>query len=384
MRMVGEWDAVLGHLLFHKSLIGEEDDGRKIDDYMAMVRNLEKGMTVIAADPIEKAISIAFQLVEEQKFNPWDIDLAEFTKLYMRRVRSETDVNFVIAGRLILMAWSILKMQSDEVLRLAEPPAPPEPAEWDPGIYVLPEDIDYREVVLEGEAPLLQEAVRGQQARPVTLMELIDAFDEARQEIQLQETLNRLRETQRLPEENTIHDKVHRENMQEDIAMTWQRITMFNGEPIPFSALHTEDQWDKVAVFSSVLFLAKQRRIRLCQKGMPLGEIFVTNLEAKPRERSGEATVEILPEATEVIIQAPEVAVSTEALALNSPDASVVHHGSNASASPAVTAPSHDSHVPAATASPTVAAHPPAGGQVAGPVPGSAPQMNGFEVSEVG
>lgn len=306
--MVGEWDAVLGHLLFHKSLIGEEDAGTKIDDYMAMVRSLEKGMTVIGSDPIEKAISIAFQLVEEHHFNPWDIDLAEFTKLYMKRVRAETDINFVIAGRLILMAWSILKLQSEEILSLAEPPAPPEQLEWDPGVYEVPEDIDYREAVLGSEVPLITEAVRGQQQRPVTLMELIDAFDEARQEIQLQETLKKLREVQKLHEPSNIHDKVHRENMQEDIAMTWNRIRMFNGEPIPLSALHTDDAWDKVAVFSSVLFLAKQKRVRLKQDSLPYGEIYVTNLEAKNAADS--VTVEVtVPqvEAAEAVIQSAEV-----------------------------------------------------------------------------
>jgi segregation and condensation protein A len=281
MHMVGEWDAVLGHLLFHKSLIDEDSDGRKIDDYMAMVRNLETGMTVIASDPIEKAISIAFQLVEEHGFNPWDIDLSEFTKMYMKRIRNEPEVNFVIAGRLVLMAWSILKKQSEEVLHMAEPPAPAEPMEWDPGIYVMPEDIDYRETVMGGEVPFLQEAVRGQQTRPVTLMELIDAFDEARQEIKLQETLKKLRENQKPMENKSIEDKVHRENMQEDIAMTWERICHFGTEPIPLTALHTGDPWDRIAIFTSILFLAKHKRVRLEQKSLPYGEIYISNIELR-------------------------------------------------------------------------------------------------------
>ncbi|MFH0816838.1 MAG: segregation/condensation protein A [Methanobacteriota archaeon] len=291
--MVGEWDAVLGHLLFHKSLIDEDSDGRKIDDYMAMVRQLETGMTVIASDPIEKAISIAFQLVEEHGFNPWDIDLSEFTKMYMKRIRNEPEVNFVIAGRLVLMAWSILKMQSEEVLSLAEPPAPAEPMEWDAGIYVMPEDIDYRETVLGADVPLLQEAVRGQQTRPVTLMELIDAFDEARQEIKLQETLKKLRDGQKPNEPKSIEDKVHRENMQEDIAMTWERISQFGVEPIPLTALHTGDPWDRIAVFTSVLFLAKHKRVRLEQKSLPYGEIYVSNIELRRlMEQNAQATVQ--------------------------------------------------------------------------------------------
>jgi segregation and condensation protein A len=292
--MVGEWDSVLEHLLFHKSLIDEDSDGRKIDDYMAMVRQLETGMTIISSDPIEKAISIAFQLVQEHEFNPWDINLSEFTKMYMKRVRSEPEVNFVIAGRLVLMAWSILKLQSEEVLTLAEPPAPAEPMEWDPGIYAMPEDIDYRETVLGTDVPFLQEAVRGQQARPVTLMELIDALDEARQEIKLQEALRKARENQKPLQRTSINDKVHRENMQEDIAMTWERLLAHGTEPVELKVLHTEDPWDRVAVFSSLLFLAKQKRVRLEQKRMPFGEIIVTNVELLRRaEESAQAAVQV-------------------------------------------------------------------------------------------
>jgi segregation and condensation protein A len=287
--MVGEWDSVLQHLLFHKSLIDEEGDGRKIDDYMAMVRNLETGMTVIGSDPIEKAISIAFQMVHEHGFNPWDIDLSEFTKMYMKRVRQEPEVNFVIAGRLILMAWSILKLQSEEVLSLAEPPAPPEPMEWDPGIYVMPEDIDYREAVLGGESPLLVEAVRAQQSRPVTLIELIGALDEAREEIRMQEQLRKLRDGQR-PQSKSIEDKVHRENMQEDIEMTWKRIVEYGAPTVPLKAICAADQWDKVAVFSSVLFLAKHKRLKLAQRSLPYGEILITEIKlpepARPTELS--------------------------------------------------------------------------------------------------
>ena len=294
MHMVGEWDSVLGHLLFHKSLIDEDGDGRKIDDYMAMVRQLETGMTVIGTDPIEKAISIAFQLVQEHGFNLWDINISEFTKMYMKRVRGEPEVNFVIAGRLILMAWSILKLQSEEVLSLAEPPAPAEPMEWDPGVYSMPEDIDYREVVLGGEAPFLQEAVRGQQTRPVTLMELIDAFGEAREEIKLQEALQKLRDNQKPMQSKTIGDKVHRENMQEDIAMTWDRLLAFGTEPVALESLHTDDSWDRVAVFTSLLFLAKVKRVRLEQRSMPFGEITVTNLELRRQaQANAEATVRI-------------------------------------------------------------------------------------------
>ena len=56
----------------------------------------------------------------EEEFDPWEIDLVKFTQTYMDRVREEGAVNFAIAGRLVYMAWSILYLQSEAVLRMRE------------------------------------------------------------------------------------------------------------------------------------------------------------------------------------------------------------------------------------------------------------------------
>ncbi|MBI5000200.1 MAG: hypothetical protein HZB92_01540 [Euryarchaeota archaeon] len=280
--MTGEWDAVYSHLLFHKAIVKEDGDDAKINEYMEMVRQMEQGMHIISSDPIEKAISIAFQLVEEQQFNPWNIDLAEFTKLYMKRIRSESEVNFVIAGKLVLMAWSILRMQSTEILGAAEPPTPAEIPMWDMGdIYTVPEDLDYRDAILSSQTAALSPAIRSEALRPVTLMELIDALGEARQDILMNENLRRAREAADAArgQDPNIGAKLHRESLQEDIRMTWERICMFNGEPIPLKSLYQDDPWDRVAVFVSVLFLAKERRIKLSQDSLPYGEIYVKNLQ---------------------------------------------------------------------------------------------------------
>ncbi len=38
------YDAVLNHLLFHKSIISEQDGGERISKYMAMVQEIEQGL----------------------------------------------------------------------------------------------------------------------------------------------------------------------------------------------------------------------------------------------------------------------------------------------------------------------------------------------------
>src|SRR6184192_1723344 len=112
----------------------------------------------------------------------------------------------------------------------------------------------------------------------VTLMELMDGFDEARREADIQMQLNALREQAIRRFAPNFHQKVHGEDLTEDIALTWQRLAQFNGEPIPLRSLTVGDVWDEVTVFMSLLFLAHLEKVKLWQKDYPYGEIFVRRL----------------------------------------------------------------------------------------------------------
>src|SRR3990170_7439429 len=168
--------------MFHKALLNDHESGERITRYLSMVQEIEQGHYLAVGDPMEKAIAAAFELVLESQFNPWEIDLAAFTKLYIEKVRDDGVVNFVTAGKLVAMAWSILKMQSDAVVAKAEPPKPDEFffSDWDLGFEGdgPPGPRDYTEAVLQGRVPI-QEAIRREGRRAVTLMELMEALDEA-------------------------------------------------------------------------------------------------------------------------------------------------------------------------------------------------------------
>jgi len=141
-----------------------------------------------------------------------------------------------------------------------------------------PADLDYNQVVLAGTATPLTEAIRREGRRAVTLMELMDAFDEARRESEIQLQLNALREQAIQKFAPNFHRKVHGEDLTEDIALTWHRLTQFNGEPIPLRQLTAGGVWDEVTVFMSLLFLAHLEKVKLWQKEFPYGEIYVKRL----------------------------------------------------------------------------------------------------------
>ncbi len=277
------YEAVLNHLLFHKSLISEDDDSERIDRYLHMVEEIDKGMHIVVDDPFEKSIAAAFELVIEHMFDPWDINLREFTKMYLKQVRRDGYVNFVVAGKLVFMAWSILKLQSEEVLVWAEPPKQEEEtffSDWelDPALYQEPEDLDYTHAVLNRPSPPIHDPVRTDNKRPVTLIELVDAFDEARKEAELQMKINQMRDRARTERVPCFSDKVHREDLNEDIALTWRRLCEFDGKPVPLKDLCNGDIWDRVTVFVSVLFLAGMSKVRIWQRKFPYGDIMIKRL----------------------------------------------------------------------------------------------------------
>jgi hypothetical protein len=128
-------EQVINHLMFYKSIISEEDSGQKISDYMELVRGLKEGEHLPIKDPFDKSIALTFELVMQNHMNPWDVDLLKFSNLYMDRMKAEQEVDFITAGRLMFMAWSVLKLQSDEVLAQSQPAvaAPAVDSGWDPG-----------------------------------------------------------------------------------------------------------------------------------------------------------------------------------------------------------------------------------------------------------
>ena len=290
--MSENYQAILNHLLFHKALVSETDGGQRINRYLGMLTEIDQGLHVAVRDPFEKSIVASFELVLEREMDPWDIDLVEFTKMYLGKVRQDGSVNFVTAGKLVFLAWSILKLQSDKVLLNALPPEAEAPADdWGLDMYREPEDLDYNQAVLSGTAMPLTEAIRREGRRAVTLMELMDAFDDARKDAQMHLQLAALREQALRRFAPNFHQRVHGEDLSEDIGLTWARLVQFNGDAVPLSTLSFGGIWDEVTVFMSVLFLVRMAKVELWQEDYPAGEIYVKRLSREetllPEEFAG-------------------------------------------------------------------------------------------------
>ena len=277
MMEAGTSGMVLNHLLFQKAIIDEGDRSEKIDRYLGLLAQAEAGNEMVPSDPIDRSVQLVFELVLSNNYDPWDINLMEFTRMYTKKMHAE-EVNFIVAGKLMYMAWSILKMQSEEVLSIHEQPMPGE---------VICSDFDLDSMDQSFDDPVLAninvdvpgcvdltEAVRHHSTRPVSLIELLDAFEEAKRDVEIQEHRQRAREALKLTNEK-FDDKAHKEDHEKDVAETWDRIVKCGNGPIGIEDLFNGEKEDRIMVFVSLLFLAKYGKIALWQDDLPYGQIFL-------------------------------------------------------------------------------------------------------------
>lgn len=282
---------LVNHLLFHKALVSDASGNERINEYIRLVKERGEGQHVSIEDPFDRSISLAFELVLDQGMDPWAIDLVKFTGLYMDRVKQGQQIDLLTAGKLLHMAWSILRMQSQHLRERAEPPPPPEPAElgWDdlPSLDELPSDVDaaYNDRVFASNPDdLLDEKIRHKGDRKVTLMELVSALEEARREAELRTALVESREAlktqRRASSRSRAEGAAHKEDQDADIREVWERILGRNGVPIPITDLQEKTREDVVKTLVSVLFLAREQKIRVWQEDFPYGMIFIQNPSA--------------------------------------------------------------------------------------------------------
>jgi segregation and condensation protein A len=278
---------VINHLLFHKSLIDEKDDSARINHYVSMLQKTDEGEHISIENPFDRSIAIAFELVMQQHLNPWDIDLVSFSTMYLKRAKEEK-IDLMTAGRIIYMAWKILKLQSNNlVVTMEKQEETYEPFGWGDiptEMYLTNDDAySYTNLVMNMPEPPLDEPLRRDAKRKVTLIELLDAFDQAKKESEEFQILDQQRreERERLAERarKRMKGTAHEDHLEEDIQTIWKRI-----ENQPKKTLTLMDICERkgkeelIKVLMSVLFLAMDNKIILFQRKFPYGKIFIKNI----------------------------------------------------------------------------------------------------------
>ncbi|MDG6229146.1 MAG: hypothetical protein QCH96_04200 [Candidatus Thermoplasmatota archaeon] len=278
---------VIHHLLFHKSLIDDYNDASRITYYVDLLEKTHEGNHVNMQDPFDRSIAIAFELVMQQHLNPWDIDLVSFSTMYLKRAREER-IDLITAGRIIHMAWMVLKLQSDDlVVTLQHEQQPDDQLEWsdlDTSMWLSSEDeYSYTNLLLNLPDPPIGEPLRRQSKRKVTLIELLDAFDEARKESllfqQMEQARKEARERLIVASRKRMIGTAHEDNLEADIDLVWDKINSFPSDQMSLSDLcDIKDKEELIRTLVSLLFLAYEQKVKVFQRQFPYGKIFIKTL----------------------------------------------------------------------------------------------------------
>ncbi|HUS99955.1 MAG TPA: hypothetical protein VMY59_06530 [Candidatus Thermoplasmatota archaeon] len=276
---------VINHLLFHKALIDENNDMTRINQYLELAKAAATGESASMEDPFDRSVYLAFDLVLNQHMNPWDIDLVGFSSMYLKRAKKEK-IDLMTAGRIIYMAWKVLRMQSDHLVVNME--TKEEEIEQGFGWEDIPtvpwlandDEYSYTNLLMNMPQPPLEEPLRRDSTRKVSLIELLSAFDEARKESEQYQLLDNLRSEERIQlaqkARKAMNGSAHEDHLEEDVATVWERICQFPKKSMNFNELCSVDSAEeRIKTFISILFLAYEKKIIVHQQKFPYGEIFI-------------------------------------------------------------------------------------------------------------
>jgi segregation and condensation protein A len=274
------------HLLFHKAMAEDSEAYARINEYMGILGKAGSGEKL--NDPVDESIRSALSLVLENGIDPWEIDLREFVRLYSRKV-AENRFDMIVAGKLLLMAWKVLRLQSEATCSKSDEPFTEE---------------EFFEFTLEDEDEALfvpevsfKEAFSRETVRPVTMYELLDAFEEARAEMEIYRERERIKAEldEKVPKK--FENKAHNEDDKKDVELVWERIVRMGFGPMQIDELYTKDVMENLRTFVAVLHLVRDGKLEISQVILPRGVIMIemklpgipTTLESKENQEEAEA-----------------------------------------------------------------------------------------------
>ena len=280
-------DDVINHLMFHKSLIDENDDAKRINYYVDMLKMANDGAHISIKNQFDRSISVAFELVMQQQLNPWDIDLVSFSTMYLKRAKEEK-IDLMTAGRMIYMAWKVLKLQSNDlVVSIESAEEEGELFGWGDiptGMWDENDDgYSYTNLIMKMPESPLDEPIRRNAKRKVTLIELLDAFGKAKKESEEYQLVEKQRRSERLRLSEKARKRMigtaHEDHIEDDVEAIWKKIKNYSGKTMSlFELCENDERGEIIKTLMSVLFLANDNKIRVYQKRFPYGKIFIKSM----------------------------------------------------------------------------------------------------------
>ena len=220
-------------------LLGGEPDlsTSKYLDRISELAGMEEAEHQFLIDPFDRSVALVFQMFQSTDLDPWDVDLSSFLEMFSSRIEKSENIDLPTCGRLIRMAWAILRNQASSLIERQERALDFEEDDtWDfEGGWETEfddEDYNFSVGVLSGAADDVLPSIfegRGhrEEGRPVTLGELLMGLQEAGRLAEEQRTRERIAQERRealSTARERFSGSLHIEDLEGDLERTWNAL----------------------------------------------------------------------------------------------------------------------------------------------------------------
>ena len=285
----------------------------KFLDRLMELATLEEAEHQFLIDPFDRSVALVFQMFQSSDLDPWDVDLSSFIEMFNERIQGAENIALPSCGRMIRMAWSILRGQANSLIERQERAMDfEEDVEWDfdGGWEAEFDDADYNFSVgvMTGAADealpsIFEGRIHGKEGRPVTLGELLLGLKDAGRIAEEQRTRERIAKERREAhdrERARFSGSLHVEDLEGDLKRTWEALKSrtkssqevglrevaeeLNRNSPPGLNEQEKKTESQVTAFVSTLFLTNRGYISLDQEGGYNGRIVLGDLWGGSRD----------------------------------------------------------------------------------------------------
>ena len=217
-------------------------------DRLVELATLEEAEHQFLIDPFDRSVALVLQLFQSSDLDPWDVDLSSFLEMFNERIKESENIDLPTCGRLVRMAWCILRGQASTLLERQEHAFDFEEEEvwdFDGGWESEFDDADYNFSlgVLSGAADealpqMFEGRIHRDESRPVTLGELLMGLQDAGRlaaEQRLREEIAKERREANARARERFSGSLHIEDLEGDLQRTWESLKIRSrgaGKPI--------------------------------------------------------------------------------------------------------------------------------------------------------
>ena len=98
-------------------LEGEQDlETSRYLDRLVELASLEEAEHQFLIEPFDRSVALVFQLFRSKDLDPWDVNLTSFLEMFDERIKTAENIDLPTCGRLIRMAWQILRGQASTLI----------------------------------------------------------------------------------------------------------------------------------------------------------------------------------------------------------------------------------------------------------------------------